>query len=56
MSTTAWTRRLLTVRGRRLNLEINVHDTWIGCYWMERHWYICPLPCLVLHAFPEGKA
>ena len=55
MSTTTWTRRLLAC-GRRLNIGVNIHDTWIGRYWMERHWYIRPMPCIALHAFPEDDA
>ncbi len=34
--------------------ELNRHDIWIGLYWKKGHYYVCGVPCVVLHFWKEG--
>lgn len=51
MTTSSMRRRVCSFRGWNVNLEINPHDIWIGCFWIKGHYYICPVPCVVIHVF-----
>jgi hypothetical protein len=34
--------------GRSVKIYLDRNDWWIGAYRGPNHWYICPLPCVVI--------
>ena len=41
--------------GAEVKVYIDTNDWWIGVYRGPNHWYICPLPCIVIRLNRGGS-
>lgn len=43
--------KIIKIKKIKLRLELNLHNLWLGNFWITRQEMYCGIPCLVIHAW-----